>query len=283
MEDFVESVLRVDKPSSVFRDVGWLQPLSPSPSGVPVGREAELGALAACLAEVFRGGAGRNAFVYGKPGTGKTFCVGYLLERVRAFVEAKGLDVLIVYVNAGKTRSPYFTLLEIVRRIGVGAPSSGWQFSKLKEEFERVRGGRPIIIAIDEFESLIFKEREPLIYYLNRQPKVTLVLISNRFEDISSLPKRAKNTLQPLRIRFEAYSAEVAKRILVERIQRAFQPGAVDEKHIDWLAEAASKVGDIRICFNILRTAGLLAECEGKAKLEREHFINATKTIKHTI
>lgn len=64
---------------------------------------------------------------------------------------------------------------------------------------------------------------------------------------------------------------------------RTFRIGAVEEKHIDWLATAASKVGEIRICFNILRTAGLWAECEGKAKLEREHFIKAAKTMRHTI
>jgi len=280
---FVESLFRVGKPSGVFRDVGWLQPLSPSPSGVPVGREVELRAIAACLSDVFEGGVGRNVFVYGKPGTGKTFCVRYVLERLRAFVEAKGLGVLVVYVNVGKTRGPYFTLLEIVRGIGVDAPSSGWQFSRLKEEFERARADKPIIVAIDEFESLIFKQREPLVYYLNRQPKVTLILISNKFEDIAGLPSRAKSSLQPLTIEFDSYSVEVAKKILMERIEKAFQPGAVEKKHIDWLAEVASKVRDIRICFNILLTAGLLAECEGKTKLEREHFLNATKTIQHTI
>jgi len=279
----VESLFRVDKSSRVFRDVGWLQPLSPSPSGVPVGREAELRALAACLADVFKGGVGRNVFVYGRPGTGKTFCVKYVLDRVRAFVELKGLNVLVVYVNVGKTRSPYFTLLEIVRAVGVDAPSSGWQFSRLKEEFERVKGDRSIIVAIDEFESLIFKQREPLVYYLNRQPKVTLVLISNKFEDISGLPGRAKSSLQALPIEFDGYSQDVAKKILTERIEKAFQPGAVEEKFVDWLAEFPSKVGDIRVCFNILLTAGLLAEYEGRTKLEREHFKNATKTIQHTI
>lgn len=280
---FVESLLCVGKSGMVFRDVGWLQPLSPSPSGVPVGREAELRAIASCLSGVFEGGVGRNVFVYGKSGTGKTFCVRYVLDRVRAFVEAKGLSVLVVYVNAGKTRSPYFTLLEIVRAVGVDAPSSGWQFSRLKEEFERVRADKPIIIAIDEFESLIFKQREPLVYYLNRQPKVTLVLISNKFEDIAGLPERARSTLQALPVKFDGYSVEVAEKILMERIEKAFQPDAVEEKHIDWLAEVASKVGDIRVCFNILFTAGLLAECEEKTKLEREHFLNATKTIQHMI
>lgn len=122
---FVDSLFRIEKSSRVFRDVGWLQPLSPSPSGLPVGREAELRAIATCLAGVFEVGVGRNVFVYGKSGSGKTFCVRFVLDRGRAFVESRGLGVLVTYVNVGKTRSPYFTLLEIVRAIGVDAPSSG--------------------------------------------------------------------------------------------------------------------------------------------------------------
>ena len=281
-EGFVDSLFRVGE-GGIFRDPGWLQPLSPSPSGVPVGREDELRALGACLAGVFECGVGRNVFVYGKPGTGKTFCVRYLLGRVRAFVESRGLDVLVVYVNAGRTRGPYYTLLEVVRGLGVGVPASGWQFSRLKQEFERVRRGRAIVVAIDEMESLIFKQREPLIYYLNRQPKVTLILISNKFEDVASLPARAKSTLQALPIRFGGYEPEVAKKILKERIEKAFKPDAVAEKFVDWLSEFPSKFGDIRVCFNILLTAGLLAEHEGKTRIERDHFIQATKTIQHTI
>ncbi len=68
--------------------------------------------------------------------------------------------------------------------------------------------------------------------------------------------------------RLKFYGVEVAGRVLGERVERAFEAGVVEERHVEWLAEAASKVGDIRICFNILRTAGLLAECKGKAKLE---------------
>jgi len=283
LEGFVESLFGAGVESKVFRDAGWLQPLSPPPSGVPVGREDEVRALAVCLAEVFNVGVGRNVFVFGKPGTGKTLCVQYVLQRVREYAVSKSLDVLVVYVNVGKTRSPYFTLLEIVRAIGVNVSSSGWQFIRLKEEFERVRGCRPIVIALDEVESLVLKEREPLIYYLNRQPNVTLVLISNKFEDIARLPDRAKSTLQPLPVKFGAYTKEEAKQILAERVAKAFQPDVVPEWLLEGLGLVAEKRGDLRICFNVLLTAGLLAENEGKQQIEEEHVKKATKIINYTI
>jgi len=283
LEGFVESLFVSSGESKVFLDVGWLQPLSPPPNGVPVGREDDVRVLAVCLADVFKMGVGRNVFVFGKSGTGKTLCVQYVLQKLREYAVSKGLDVLVVYVNVGKTRSPYFTLLEIVRAIGVNAPSSGWQFSRLKEEFKRVRNGRPIVIALDEVESLVLKEREPLIYYLNRQPNVTLVLISNKFEDITMLPDRAKSTLQPLPVKFGAYTKEEAKQILVERVAKAFQPNVVPEWLLEGLGLLAEKKGDLRICFNILLTAGLLAENEGKQQIEKEHVANTIKIINHTI
>jgi len=279
----VESLFEVGGGSKVFLDAGWLQPLSSPPSGMPVGREDDVRTLAVCLTEVFKAGVGRNLFVFGKPGTGKTLCVLYVLQKLREHAVSKGLDVLVVYVNVGKTRSPYFTLLEIARAIGVTAPSSGWQFSRLKEEFERVRNDRPIVIALDEVESLVLKEREPLIYYLNRQANVTLVLISNKFEDITKLPDRARSTLQPLPVKFGAYTKEKAKQILVERVTKAFQPNVVPEWLLDGLGLLAEKKGDLRICFNILLTAGLFAENEGKQQIEEEHVTKTIKIINHTI
>jgi len=50
-------------------------------------------------------------------------------------------------------------------------------------------------VAIDEVDVLSLKEKEPLVYYLNRQPKTTLILISNKIEDAAQLPERALSTL----------------------------------------------------------------------------------------
>ena len=94
---------------------------------------------------------------------------------------------------------------------------------------------------------------------------------------------KGKSTLQALTVRFDGYEPEVAKKILKERTEKAFKPDVVPEEFLDWLSEFPSKFGDIRVCFNILLTAGLLAEHEGKTRIERDHFIQATKTIQQTI
>ncbi len=47
-------------------------------------------------------------------------------------------------------------------------------------------------MAIDEVDALLAKQREPLVYYLNRLPGTTLILISNGFQDLKRLPPREK-------------------------------------------------------------------------------------------
>lgn len=264
--------------SRVFKDVSWLQPLSQPPGGKPLLRDEELRVLASYLTEALKKGKGRNVFIHGKPGTGKTLCVLYVLDEARKYAEEKGLEHFIVYVNAGRTRSPYYTMLELVRAMGVPVPESGWQMARLKQVFEKTRGGKPMIIAVDEVDALLFKEREPLIYYLNRVPNITLILISNRVTDVAALPDRALSTLQPRLFALEPYTVEEAKTILAERAERAFQPGAVSEAQLDWIALVASKLGDVRAGFRLLLAAGMYAERDGSPKVESTHLRNAFQT-----
>lgn len=49
-------------------------------------REGDAKILASYVGEVFRAGFGRNVFVYGKPGTGKTLLVQYILGEARKYV-----------------------------------------------------------------------------------------------------------------------------------------------------------------------------------------------------
>jgi len=264
--------------SQIFKDAGWLQPLSDPPSGKPLCRDEDLETMALFLSDVFKTGQARNLFIYGKPGTGKTVCVQYLLSEIRRHADEQRAPLVAVYVNAGKTRTPYYTMLEIVKSLGLSVPDCGWQMFRLKQAFENARKDRAIVVAIDEVDAIIFKEKEPLVYYLNRQPKTTLILLSNKIEDATSLPSRALSTLQPKLLRLEPYTDEEAKTILVERVEKAFQPGAISHKLLDIVAEVASKAEDIRLGFSILLSAGLFAEEDGKINVEIEDVESAVES-----
>jgi cell division control protein 6 len=267
-----------DRESRIFKDARWLQPLSNPPGGKPLCREADLKVMAAFLSEIFRVGQARNMFIYGKPGTGKTICVRHLLTEIKGYAQQTSAPVMATYVNAGRTRTSYYTMLEIVKGLGLKVPEAGWQMFRLKQAFERLLSDKSVVVAVDEVDSIIFKEKEPLVYYLNRQPKTTLILISNNIEDATKLPERALSTLQPQLFLLKPYTFEEAKKILEERVEHAFQPNVVSDELLSIVAKTASHTGDIRLGFSILLSAGLVAEVAGKSKIDAEDIQAAVES-----
>jgi cell division control protein 6 len=153
-------------------------PLSDPPGGKPVCRDAYLRQMARYLADFFTTGRARNLFIYGPPGTGKTICAKHVLAEAAKHAQEKNIEAKTVYVNAGKTRNPYYTMTEIITQLGINVPQAGWQMFRLKQTFEHVLTENAVLIAIDEVDSIILKEKEPLVYCLSRQPKTTLILIA---------------------------------------------------------------------------------------------------------
>lgn len=230
------------------------------------------------LSGLFRHGSGRNLFICGKSGTGKTLCVGHLLGEMHRQAVENGVSLAVGYVNAGKTRTPYFTMLETLRSLGVDAPDSGWQMFRLKQAFEKILRERAVLVAVDEFDALLLNQREPLIYYLSRQPRTTLILISNKLEDISTLQPRLLSTLQPRIIRLEPYTAETAQIILKDRAGKALHHDTISEELLITVAQTTAQAEDIRHGFAILLTAARIAEEKGKTRIEADDVQSATRS-----
>jgi cell division control protein 6 len=233
--------------------------------------------IAKYLDDVFSAGQARNLFVYGEPGTGKTVMVKYVLAEVTKHAAEMKVPVRTAYVNAGKTRNPYYTMDEIVKQLGIKVPDAGWQMFRLKKAFEQVLAEEPVLIAIDEVDTVIFKEKEPLVYYLSRQPRTTLILISNCMSDIVKLPEKTLSTLHPVLIEAEPYTEEEITQILKERTEHTFKPGTTNDDCLAIIARAVNKAGDIRFGFRVLLTAGLLAEKARKQTIDTTDVTSAIK------
>jgi cell division control protein 6 len=262
---------------SIIKDAAWLQPLSNPPGGKPLCRDSNLRLMAEYASELFTTGQARNLFIYGKPGTGKTLCAKYLLDQIRKHQKASEIPVLAIYVNAGKTRTPYYTMAEIMRQAGTEVPCAGWQMFRLKRSFEQLLENKSVVIAIDEVDAIIFKEKDPLVYYLNRQPKTTLILISNNVDDVVRLPERALSTLQPVLMYAKSYTAEEIRTILKERVEHAFKPGTISDKLLTTIAKTVCEVGDVRFGFRVLLSAALLAEKARRQRIEADDVMSAVE------
>ena len=141
---------------------------------------------------------------------------------------------------------------------------------RLKHAFEDVTKERPVAVAIDEVETLLRKEKEPLVYYLNRQPHTTLILVSNKIENAADLPDSAISTLQPQPIGMPPYTPHEANAILRERVRHALHPHALSDQLLGIVAELTAKAEDIRLGFSIIRHAAHTAEEHGRRTIHAD-------------
>jgi len=107
-----------DRRRRLLLDPSLLRPISDPPNmRVPIRRQS-MRALRSLILENIRSQAASCIFIFGKPGTGKTLCVRAALSELTRFLRRKEIAAHVVYVNAGQTRSPYYTMLEILREMG---------------------------------------------------------------------------------------------------------------------------------------------------------------------
>ena len=201
----------------------------------------------------------------------------FLLKEVNRHANQTQTRIKAIYVNAGKTRNPYHTLTEILRQLKIEVPDAGWQMYKLKQNFENALTETSVLIAIDEVDSIIYKEKEPLVYYLSRSPKTTLILISNNIEDLLKLPDRVISALRPHLIRLQPYKPKEITRILQERTQYALKPDAIPDTLLKRIARKTSESNDIRQSFHMLLTAATRAEKAHRPKIENRDINAAFK------
>ena len=272
------------KKSNILQDLSVLDTQSDPPDGIPLCREALMTFMASNVSNIFTIGRARNMFIWGRPGTGKTTSIQYLLKEAQKHSIKTNASVATAYVNAGRTRNPYYTLLEILKQLDISVPEVGWQFFRLKQAFENTLKEKSVLIAIDEVENILFKEKEPLIYYLNRQPKTTLILISNKLSQATQLPERCLSTLQPEILLFTPYSENEAFQILRARAQKAFKPNVVSDELLWTIAKATEEMSDIRLGMSMLLTASQSAEQNQRASINNEDVdfaIENTRQVKN--
>ncbi len=272
------------KKSNILQDLSVLDTQSDPPDGIPLCRETLMTFMASNVSNIFTTGRARNMFIWGSPGTGKTASIQYLLKEVQKHSIKTNSPVSTAYVNAGRTRNPYYTLLEILKQLNISVPEVGWQFFRLKQAFENTLKEKSVLIAIDEVENILFKEKEPLIYYLNRQPKTTLILISNKLSQATQLPERCLSTLQPEMLWFDPYPENEAFQILRARAQKAFKPNVISDELLWTIAKATEEMSDIRFGISMLITAGQSAEQNQRASINNKDVdfaIENTRKVKN--
>ncbi len=261
-----------------------------SPHYIPnnlVFREKEIGRIERALAPSLKGEKGRNLFLYGKTGTGKTSCAKYVVKEVEEIPNSKAK---ISYINCKMYNSRYRVLNKIISdhlptysKRGYGAIDLYEKIANWIEE-----DNKTLITILDEID--VVKDLDDLVYTLTRINSdmkaggFTIVGISNNVSFKENLDPRSLSALYETEIVFPPYDANEIYAIIKDRAEKGFKKGVMDENVLHYVAAAASQHGgDARFSLKIISRIGELAEEAAKEKVTLTEAEEAVKIAEKDI
>jgi archaeal cell division control protein 6 len=233
------------------------------PKEIPY-REQQQQFIAECIAPLLKEKNGRNLFIHGAPGIGKTLASLY----VKRELEEKYNEVQTIYVNCWKKDTSYKILIDICEQIGYK-----WTHNKRTDELmgviARILNKKSCVIFLDEVDRV--KEVDIIYSFCEDLFKKSLILIANNPEWFTQLDDRVKSRLTAERLEFQAYNARETEGILRMRVKYAFVPEVWDEVALQSIIDRAIEMKDIRSGLFLLRESGNIAEMKASRKIKEEY------------
>lgn len=257
-------------------------------------RDSEQEKVTQSLIPILKKSRPSNLLVYGKPGTGKTLVVRKVLSKIQNRVEKTQFPIKLVYTNSKDETTLYGLLVSFGRQLGLedkDLPATGLAISEVfKRLLKAINQGKlNIVFVIDEIDYLAYlvsKTGKDILYQLTRangrltEGSLTLVGISNDLTFKERLDPRVISSLGEEEIVFTSYSVEQIRKILENRIQKAFIKNAVEEPALNLCAAMAGREhGDARRALDLMRVAGELAEREQSETVNENHIRGASQKI----
>ena len=257
-------------------------------------RDSEQEKVTQSLIPILKKSRPSNLLVYGKPGTGKTLVVRKVLSKIQNRVEKTQFPIKLVYTNSKDETTLYGLLVSFGRQLGLDEkdlPATGLAISEVfKRLLKAINQGKlNIVFVIDEIDYLAYlvsKTGKDILYQLTRangrltEGSLTMVGISNDLTFKERLDPRVISSLGEEEIVFTSYSVVQIRKILENRIQKAFIKNAVEEPALNLCAAMAGREhGDARRALDLMRVAGELAEREQSETVNENHIRGASQKI----
>lgn len=235
-------------------------------------RENQQHALASCIKPLLQGRNGRNVFVYGAPGIGKTSATRWVLKELEESTD----DVHTLYINCWQKNTTFKIFEELCHLFG-------YKFTQNKHSEELLAVikqhtlKKPAVFVFDEIDKA--EDLDFLYALLNDIYKKSIILITNYKTWLDTVEDRIKSRLVPEIIEFREYDATQTKEILKQRMGYAFVPGVWQADAFSLIADKAAETKDVRMGLYLLREAGLAAEDACSRKILVEHAQQAIGKI----
>ncbi|MHA2502391.1 MAG: Cdc6/Cdc18 family protein [Candidatus Kariarchaeaceae archaeon] len=250
-------------------------------------RTREITALAQIMGPVMAGGTPSNAFLYGKPGSGKTATTKYVLNTLSRKANDVGIPFKYAYINNSLVDTDYRVYVQLCEAVDVDAPPTGLPTDEVIARFTKALEAKGVMLVciLDEID-LLMKKSTKALYGLTRMntdlnnSKISLIGITNSVHFKDTIDARVRSTLTEQEIVFAPYNAPQLEDILRERTEEGFEINVVSEPALKKAAAmAASEHGDARRALDLLRVAGETAENDASERVMPDHVDQANSII----
>src|SRR3989338_3657371 len=227
-------------------------------------REKEQKFIAVCIKPLFQEKNGKNVFIFGQPGVGKTAACRHILNELEEETE----EIVPIYINCWQRNTTYKIILEICELMGFKFV----QNKKTEELFRWIKQAlnkKSAVFVFDEADKL--EDLDFMYMILEEIYKKTIILIANHRDWVMDLDERIKSRLMPEVTEFKPYNYEETKGILKQRMDAAFHPNAWDEGAFELIARKTADLQDMRTGLHLMKESGLIAEGKSSRKILPEH------------
>lgn len=235
-------------------------------------RENEQHYLATCIKPLFQGRSGRNLFIFGPPGIGKTAAARHVLRDL----EEETDDVYPIIINCWQHNTTYKVLLEMCDLLG-------YKFTQNKKTVDLYKVVAQIVNksgAVFVFDEIDKSEDFDFLYFvLEEIYKKTIFLITNYKEWLVELDERIKSRLILELQEFRQYTAMEITDIIKKRMEIAFVPGIWEKDALDVVGEKVGSLKDIRSGLFLLKESAMQAEDKSRKKITVEDVNAAIKKL----
>jgi cell division control protein 6 len=237
----------------------------------------------------------QRVLIAGDVGTGKTALSQRFGADITLEANKRGINLRYVHVNCREYRGSFFLILQhAVTVFRPTFPKRGYSPEELLGTLMQCLDEEKafVILALDEFDSLIEREGSEAVYKLtrlqemraNKPQRVSLIGIMRDLKSIERLDVSARSTLQRNVISLEKYSGEQLVDILNDRAAMAFEGSTVPEDTVRLVAELArSESGNARFAIELLWRAGKYADTEELGVVTPECVRKAVSSIIPTV
>ncbi|MBD3203722.1 AAA family ATPase [Candidatus Woesearchaeota archaeon] len=235
-------------------------------------REQEQKRIAFCIKPLFSKRNGKNVFMYGPPGIGKTVAIKHIFREL----EDKTEDILPIYINCWQKNTSFKIAIEMCEKLGYSFTHNK-KTDDLMDIIINIVNKNSAVFCFDEIDKV--EDLDFLYTLLEKIYRKTIILITNYKSWIMDLDERIKSRLTLEFLEFGKYNFKETKGILKNRLKYAFVSGVWEDDAFNKVAQKTYDLGDIRSGLYMLREAGNAAEDKASRKITIKHVDTAIKKL----